>query len=109
MRVGEDAPVYPHRNGNTKWVPIGPLPAGGDPTSFQVSYHEKPASEGGCSAGRLEGCNIFNIKVNLRCSDGLLLLMFLLWVLFMLIVLHTLMIVMSFWIFNAFSGFVCPA
>ncbi|CAM9276145.1 unnamed protein product, partial [Laminaria digitata] len=62
IRVNEDTPVYSYINDNTKWVPIGPLPAGGDPTSFQVSYHDKPASEGGCSAGRLEGCHIFNIK-----------------------------------------------
>ena len=63
IRVREDAPVYSHANANTKWVPMGPLPAGGDPSNFRVSFHDKPAVEGGCSAGRLEGCNIFNIKV----------------------------------------------
>ena len=75
IRVKEDAPAYPDSSVNSKWVETGLLPAGGNPASSSVSYHEKSASEGGCSAGRLDGCNIYNIKVRLP-SLLLLLLLF---------------------------------
>eukprot|EP00904_Undaria_pinnatifida_P008908 jgi/Undpi1/5147/HiC_scaffold_19.g08498.m1 len=70
IRVKEDAPAYPDSSANSKWVETGLLPAGGNPASSSVSYHEKSASEGGCSAGRLDGCNIYNIKDGENTEDS---------------------------------------
>ena len=64
--MSEDAPTYPTNAVDTSLVPLGRLPLGGAAgSSRDVSFDPRPTSEGGCSAGRLEGCSIFNIKV--RC------------------------------------------
>ena len=58
IRVNEDAPAYP-TTVDSSLVPLGRLPLGG--TSDR--HDPRPASEGGCSAGHLEGCHIYYIKV----------------------------------------------
>ena len=64
--MNKDAPTYPTNAVDTSLVPLGPVPLGVDAgSSGDVSFDPRSASEGGCSAGRLEGCSIFNIKV--RC------------------------------------------
>ena len=61
--MNEDAPIYP-TTVDSSLVPLGRLPLGGDDGSNTgVPYDRRPAGEGGCSAGHLEGCHIYNIKV----------------------------------------------
>lgn len=62
IRVNEDAPTYPTNAVDTSLVPVGLTPLGTDRGDL-VSSDPRPASEGGCSAGHLEGCVIYNIKV----------------------------------------------
>lgn len=62
--MNENAPLYP-TTVDSSLVPLGRLPlAGDDGSNTGVPYDPRPASEGGCSAGHLEGCSIYNIKVN---------------------------------------------
>ena len=59
-----DAPSYPTNAVDTSLVALGRTPLGGDDgSSGGVPFDPRPASEGGCSAGHLEGCSIYNIKV----------------------------------------------
>lgn len=76
IRVNEDAPTYP-TIADSSLVPLGRLPLGGDDGSNTgVPYDPRPASEGGCSAGHLKGCSVYNIKVrhllhDLECGKSL--------------------------------------
>ena len=65
IRVNEDDPIYP-TTVDSSLVPLGRLPLGSNESSNRgIPYDPRPGSGGGCSAGHLEGCNAYNIKVTL--------------------------------------------
>lgn len=60
IRLNENAPAYP-TSVDSSLVPVGRLPLGQD-FEDEVQHDPRPASEGGCSSGLLQGCSIYNIK-----------------------------------------------